>query len=170
MIRRMLACLPLLAVAPGRSLGVAWRLLALLIALVRALARRSGGPGVPMALPGATLADGVVDTRSDALVRHGPVSQMWRRASGYRNVGILLRPAVGPDGPVEHAPRQQRPTRAPNSAAARDPSSHHLGRRQHARDPAPAADLFRKRAATTFSPAASCRRSPLYPRRLIAAL
>ena len=70
MIRRMLACLPLLAVAPDRSLGVAWRLLALLISLVRALARRSGGPGVRMALPGATLADGVVDTRSDALVRH----------------------------------------------------------------------------------------------------
>ena len=45
MIRRMLACLPLLAVAPDRSHGVAWRLLALLIPLVRALARRSGGPG-----------------------------------------------------------------------------------------------------------------------------
>jgi len=88
MIRRMLACLPLLAVAPDRSHGVAWRLLALLIPLVRALARRSGGPGVRMVL-GATLADGVVDTRSDALVRHGPVSQMWRRASGYRNVGDL---------------------------------------------------------------------------------
>ena len=76
MIRRMLACLSLLAVAPDRSHGVAWRLLALLIPLVPALARRSGGPGVRMALPGATLADGVVDTRSDALVRHGPVSQM----------------------------------------------------------------------------------------------
>jgi hypothetical protein len=64
MIRRMLACLSLLAVAPDRSHGVAWRLLALLIPLVRALARRSGGPGVRMALPGATLADGVVDTRT----------------------------------------------------------------------------------------------------------
>ena len=41
----MLACLSLLAVAPARSHGVAWRLLALLIPLVRALARRSGGPG-----------------------------------------------------------------------------------------------------------------------------
>ena len=77
MIRRMLACLPLLAVvAPDRSHGVAWRLLALLIPLVRALTRRSGGPGVRMALPGATLADGVVDTRGDLLVRHDPVSQM----------------------------------------------------------------------------------------------
>ena len=170
MIRRMLACLPLLAVAPDRSHGVAWQLPALLIPLVRALARRSGGPGVRMALPGAALADGVVDTRSDALVRHGPVSQMWRRASGYRNVGILCRPAVGPGGPVEHAPRQRHPTQAPDSAAARDPSSHHLGRHQHARDPAPAADLFHKLAATTSSPAESCRRSPLHPRRLIAAL
>ena len=108
MIRRMLACLPLLAVAPDRSHGVAWRLLALLIPLVRALARRSSGPGVRM-VPGATLADGVVDTRSDALVRHGPVSQMWRRASGYRNVGILLRPGSWPGGPVEHAPSQRHP-------------------------------------------------------------
>jgi hypothetical protein len=47
MIRRMLACLPPLAVAPDRSHGIAWQLLALLIPLVRALARRSGGPGVP---------------------------------------------------------------------------------------------------------------------------
>jgi hypothetical protein len=53
MIRQM-ARLPLLAVVPDRSLGVAWRLLALLIPLVWALARRSGGPGVRMALPGAT--------------------------------------------------------------------------------------------------------------------
>ena len=52
-----------------------------------------------MALPGATLADGVVDTRGDALVRHRPVSQMWRRASGYRNVGILLRPGSWPRWP-----------------------------------------------------------------------
>jgi len=37
----MLACLPLLAVAPARSHGIAWRLLALLIPLVRALARRA---------------------------------------------------------------------------------------------------------------------------------
>src|SRR4029453_7855405 len=65
MIRRMLACVPLLAVAPDRSHGVAWRLLALLIPLVQALARRSGGPRVRMALPGATLANGVVDTRGD---------------------------------------------------------------------------------------------------------
>jgi hypothetical protein len=35
-------------VAADRSLGVALRLLALLIPLVRALARRSGGPGVRM--------------------------------------------------------------------------------------------------------------------------
>ena len=55
MIRQM-ARLPLLAVVPDRSLGVAWRLLALLIPLVPALARRSGEPGVRMALPGATLA------------------------------------------------------------------------------------------------------------------
>jgi hypothetical protein len=49
-----------------------------------------------MALPGATPADGVVDTRSDVLVRHGPVSQVRRCASGYRGVGTLFRPAVGP--------------------------------------------------------------------------
>ena len=62
MTRRMLACCHCWRWHQTVLNGVAWRLLALLIPLVRALARRSGGPGVRMALPGATLADGVVNT------------------------------------------------------------------------------------------------------------
>jgi hypothetical protein len=51
MIRRMLACLPLLAVTPDRSHGVAWRLLALLIPLVRALAAGPVEPGCEWRCP-----------------------------------------------------------------------------------------------------------------------
>ena len=60
-------------------------LLALPIPLVRELAAPVRWTReARMALPGATPADGVVDIRNDALVRHGPVSQIRRRAPGYR--------------------------------------------------------------------------------------